>query len=232
MRPTRPTRPMKGARNTAFQLLCTAALAASPVLGHAFSGITDTEGDFLSTFAGSSSSGDLDVLSATVLYDAGADLFKLTSTMDGAIGSTATGFYVWGVNRGAGTAGFAANGITGVRFDRVVILRPNGTGSVGGVGNLPTGSVTISGNTITGIVSGSLLASTGFNKLDYTWNLWPRDGAFTGFAAISDFAPDNANFTSTPGTVAVVPEPQTYGLLLAGLGAIGAVVRRRQGRAA
>ena len=35
--------------------------------------------------------------------------------------------------------------------------------------------VTISGTTITGIVSGSLLPSTGFvNKLDYTWNLWPR----------------------------------------------------------
>lgn len=207
------------------RLLGAAALAVLPLTSHALVGITDTEGDFLSTFAGSSTSADLDVLSATVIYDAATDLFRLTATMDGAIGSTATGLYVWGVNRGAGTAGFAANGIDGVRFDRVVFLRPDGTGSVGGGGgNLPAGSVTISGNTISGVVSGSLLPSTGFGKLDYTWNLWPRDTAFQaqGFAAISDFAPDNANFTSTAG---VVPEPQTVAMMLAGLLAIGALKR-------
>jgi len=217
-------------RTTMTRLLCAGALAASPLLGHAFSGITDTAGDFLTTFAGSASSTDLDVVSATVLYDAGADLFQLTSTMSGAIGSTSTGFYVWGVNKGAGTAGFAANGIDGVRFDSVVILRPDGTGSIGGGPALAPGSVTISGNTITGVVSGAFLASTGFAKLDYTWNLWPRDGAFTGFAAISDFAPDNANFTSTPGVVAV-PEPETWALMAAGLGVLGWSARRRVSQA-
>lgn len=210
---------------TISRLVCSAALVSSPALGLAFSGITDTPTDFLATFAGSASSTDLDVLSATVLYDAAQDLFKLTSTQSGPVGATATGLYVWGVNRGAGVASFAANGIDGVRFDRVVILRPDGSGSVGGAGDLPAGAVTISGNTITGVVSGSLLPSTGFgNKLDYTWNLWPRDGTFTGFTAISDFAPDNANFTSTPG---LVPEPQTYALWLAGLGALVWMKRRR-----
>jgi hypothetical protein len=52
--------------------------------------------------------------------------------------------------------------------------------------------------------------------------------AFSGFAAISDFAPDNANFTATP-----VPEPASAALWLAGLGALGSLGRlkaRRPGR--
>lgn len=199
------------------------ALLGLPLASHALVGITDTQGDFLATFAGSSASTDLDVLSATVTYNGGTDLFTLTATLDGNIGSTATGLYVWGVNRGAGTAGFASIGINGVRFDRVILLRPDGTGSVAGAGALPTGSVTISGKTITATVSGSLLPSTGFaNKVDYTWNLWPRDTAFAGTAAISDFAPNNANFTATP-----VPEPGTAVLTMLGLAGLLAW-RRRQ----
>ncbi|MBL8278712.1 MAG: PEP-CTERM sorting domain-containing protein [Pelomonas sp.] len=206
-------------------LFATAALALSslPLAAHALDGITDPQGDFLATFAGSAASADLDVLSASVFYNPNTDLFTLTATMDGLIGSTATGFYVWGVNRGAGTAGFASLGLNGVRFDRVIILRPDGSGTVPGVGALPSGSVTISGKTITGVISGSLLTSTGFtNKLDYTFNLWPRDGAFTGNAAISDFAPNNANFTAT-----AVPEPGTAALGVLGLASLLAW-RRRQ----
>jgi hypothetical protein len=204
--------------------LSAAMLLALPLASHALDGITDRPGDFLATFAGSSASTDLDVLSASVFYNAGTDVFTLTATMSGAVGSTATGLYVWGVNRGAGAAGFAANGITGVRFDRVILLRPDGTGTVAGAGALPGGSVMLSGNTITATVSGSLLPSTGFaNKLDYTWNLWPRDSAFAGFTAIADFAPDNANFTATP-----VPEPSTAVLSLLGLGGLLAWRRRRQ----
>lgn len=203
--------------------LAALALSSLPLASHALDGITDPKGDFLTTFAGSSASTDLDVLSASVFYNPNTDLFTLTATMDGLIGTTATGFYVWGVNRGAGTAGFASLGLNGVRFDRVIILRPDGTGTIPGVGALPGGSITISGKTITGVVSGSLLTSTGFaNKLDYTFNLWPRDGAFSGTAAISDFAPNNANFTAT-----AVPEPGTAWLGALGLAGLLAW-RRRQ----
>ena len=199
------------------------ALAVLPLSSHALDSVTDPKGDFLATFAGSTASTDLDVIGASVFYNASTDVFTLTATMDGLIGTTATGFYVWGVNRGAGTAGFASLGLNGVRFDRVIILRPDGTGSIPGVGALLAGSITISGKTITGAVSGSLLASTGFtNKLEYGFNLWPRDGAFSGTAAISDFAPNNANFTAVP-----VPEPGTAALGAMGLAALVAW-RRRQ----
>jgi MYXO-CTERM domain-containing protein len=207
-------------------LASTAALALMglPLASHALDGITDPKGDFLATFGGTSAETDLDVLAATVLYNAGTDTFTLKATLDGNVGSTATGLYVWGVNRGAGTAGFSTSlGLNGVRFDRVILLNPNGTGTVAGAGALPAGSVVVSGHTITATVSGALLPSTGFtNKLDYTFNLWPRDTAFAGVTAISDFAPNNANFTATP-----VPEPGTAVLSLLGLGGLVAW-RRRQ----
>lgn len=205
--------------------LAVAAVVFSPQFALAIDGITDRPGDFLATFGGSAASTDLDVIAATVTYNPGTDIFTLSSTMSGNVGLTANGLYVWGVNKGAGTAGFAANGINGVLFDSVILLRPNGTGSIGAT-TLPAGSVVISGNTITGTVSGSLLPSTGFAKANYTFNLWPRDTTFAGFAAIADFAPDNANFTATP-----VPEPASLGLMGLGL-AVVAWRRRQAGQAA
>ena len=195
-----------------------ATALAGPAL--AFDGVTDRPGDFLATFAGSAASLDLDVLAATVTYDTATDIFTFTSTQAGAVGLTPSGLYVWGVNRGAGAASFAANGITGVLFDRVVILRPDGTGAIGATA-LPAGSVVISGNTISATVSGSLLPSTGFAKGNYTFNLWPRDGSLpAGFTQIADFAPDNSNFTAT-----VVPEPGSLALM--SLGLAGLLWRRR-----
>lgn len=198
-----------------------ALAAAAPLSALAVDGITDRPGDFLATFAGSAAAADLDVIAATVTYNSATNVFTLSSTQSGAVGLTPTGFYVWGVNRGAGTAGFAANGLPGVLFDRVVILRPDGTGSIGGTA-LPAGSVLISGNTISASFSAGLLPSTGFAAANYTFNLWPRDGAAgTGFAQISDFAPDNSNFTAT-----VVPEPGSLALMSLGLAA-GLLWRRR-----
>lgn len=204
----------------ALHWLAAAALAA-PALGHAADSISDPLGDFLPSFAGlASASPDLDVLGATVTYNPSTDQYTFSSVQAGEVGTTANGLYVWGVNRGGGTAGFAANGLPGVLFDSVVLLRPNGTGSIGATA-LPAGAVTVAGNTITGVVSGSLLPSTGFAKANYTFNLWPRNTSFSGFAAISDFAPNNANFTAVP-----VPEPAS--VLLMGLGVAGLLAWRRR----
>jgi hypothetical protein len=213
-------------RASAVQILGAAALLAAAQSSHALVSVNDAANDFLPTFGGSTSSLDLDVLDATVTFNTVANTFTLSSTQAGAVGSTATGFYVWGVDRGAGTAGFASSGITGVFFDTVVILRPNGTGTAAGV-PLPVGAITVAGNVISATFSASMLASTGFAVPKYTWNLWPRDSAAgSGFAQISDFAPNNASFTA-----AVVPEPGSLALILAGVTAIALRRRHAQHRA-
>lgn len=202
--------------------LLAAALAVSA--GTAFAGISDPVNDFLPSYTGAHH-GDLDVVGSFVNYNPGTDTFFFSGTMDAAIGTTASAFYVWGVDRGTGTARFGALA-PGVLFDSVVIFRLDGTATVNrfnGSNNLPSGTATFAGNTIQGNISGALLTSTGFDKTAYTWNLWPRDGSQSGNAAISDFAPDNSN-----AAVTVVPEPSTVALLVLGLGAMGLVTRSRR----
>jgi hypothetical protein len=174
--------------------------------------VTDPVGDFIPSFAGRHN-GDLDVVSAEVRFDGSS--FFLRATMNGAIGTTSSGLYVLGFNRGAGTAGFAAIGIDKMLFDRVIVINNNDTSPTAGV------TVSHSGNDLFATIPlAAVLPSTGFAPRDYTWNLWPRDPVNTvGAAAISDFAPDNSNAALT-----VVPAPPA--VVLAGIGAAGLWGRR------
>ena len=185
--------------------------------------VNDPINDFIPSYTGVHN-GDLDVVSSFVTYNPGTDTFFFSGTMNAAIGTTPSAFYVWGLDRGTGTPRFGAIA-TGVLFDSVVILRLDGSAAVNllpGATNLP-GAATFAGNTISASISGSLLPGKGFAKSDYTWNLWPRDGSQpAGNGQISDFAPDNSN-----APVAVVPEPSSVMLLALGLGALGWRARRR-----
>jgi hypothetical protein len=213
------------------------ALAAMAGSSHAF-GVSDAVGDFLPTYAGAHG-GDLDVVGAFVTYNPVSDIFVLSGTFAADVGTTPGAFYIFGVDRGAGTAQFAADGITGVKFDSVVRFNQNGSGLVNrqsgagaGITTLAAGTAQSFGSTIIGVVSGSLLPSLGKAKADYTWNLWPRaafaagGGAVGGFAAISDFAPNNSNVPTLD--VSAVPEPGTTVLLAGGLAVLALLVKRRR----
>ena len=196
--------------------------AAWLVLAPAAHAVSDPTGDFLAGYGGSHN-GDLDVVSSTVTYNSGTHMFDFTATLDAPVGTTSSAFYVWGIDRGAGTEKFntGPNPIgAGVKFDTVVIFRLDGTAAAGG--KTLAGDVTWSGNTITGEIPDSLLPSQGLAFDDYTWNLWPRDGTVTGNAAISDFAPDASN-----AGVTAVPEPGSLAMLGLGGLMLAAVARRR-----
>lgn len=215
-------------RNSIAAMAALAALLAAQPSSRA--GVVDPAGDLLSTFTGPHN-GDLDVVFADFTYDPSTDTFLFTSDQADFIGLTAGAQYVWGIDRGQGTERFVGGTPSvgaGVKFDSIVILRPDTTVTVrdlisGVATNFGAGKATVSGQTISAQIAGSLLPTFGagfLTKHQYTTNLWPR-GPGAGNATISDFAPDASNFQ-----VRVVPEPASLAMLALGLAAPAALLRR------
>lgn len=208
--------------------LLTAALALGTMTaGRASAQVLDPRGDFLPTYAGPQNP-DVDVLKAKVMFD--STYFWFFGEMADSIGATPGALYVWGVDRGQGTERFVGGTPSigqGVRFDSVVLLRPDGTGLVNRLdgqpaSNLPAGSVVVYGSAIRGRVHRSLLPGNGRDFLQYTWNLWSRVGVGNN-SQISDFAPNASN-------AAVVPEPSSLSLIALGGLFLGSLCLRRRRR--
>jgi hypothetical protein len=186
--------------------------------------VADPVGDILPSFVGTGSA-DLDVTSFSVSLDPSATTFSLGAVLAGDINPALAGFYVIGVNTGAGAIRpFAGIGEPNVTFDQVIIVQKNGTATVGGT-SLTT---LLSGNQFIVSVPLSLLPSTGATPQNYGFNIWPREGAIvTNNSQITDFAPNNA-LLAVNGVF--VPEPASWLMMLLGFGLIGGMMRIRRGR--
>jgi hypothetical protein len=197
-------------------LLKTLALAALALSANAHA-VTDVAGDFLAGYTGSRDAA-FDVRSADVSYNAATNEFVFSTTAAGSIAGVDGAAYVFGLDVGGPTvAPFASVGLPDAIFNTTVTLRANG---MAGVGATPI-TEQIVGNQIFATVSAALLPSRGLAPKDYTWTVWSIDSNVAGLGRLADFAPD-ANIK-----VSAVPEPLTYGMLLAGLGMLGMVARRR-----
>lgn len=182
--------------------------------------VVDPTGDFLASYTGPHQA-DLDVTSFSISYNASLQQFLVQSTMAGTIDPTLGGFYAIGVNTGSATAPgpFAGIGQPNVIFNNVVVVQKSGAATIAGA-PVPGGAL-IGGNAFSLIVPLSMLASTGFTPANYAWNIWPRSATIGGTAVISDFAPENA-------TIAAVPEPATWALIVTGFGLVGGTLRSRR----
>ena len=154
--------------------------------------------------------------------------------------------------------GVAGGGVTsidvGTTFTSVVSLFSNGTDDFAGIGSLTAVSplsLTATLGSAVGFSSGFGSFSGAVTAVEATGPATNRvvnvfaQGTFTPSGTLANFAPGgmSLSFSATqnqPGgsisasysfssPAALVPEPETYAMLLAGLGAVGLLARRRRG---
>jgi hypothetical protein len=183
-------------------LLAVGFLVGGPLGSARAEEILDPAADILPTYTGTQLPG-MDVVAHEVTLR--GDRLIFFGRMDGPIAPTQAigALYLFGVDRGSGTPRFlgpAAPPVIGpnVLWDSIVRINPNGTGLVnnvitGVITPLDPADISINGNEFTASVPLGLLSPAATRPpLEWTYNLWPRNGIGKN-VQVSDLAPDDGN---------------------------------------
>lgn len=176
-----------------------AALIACALATAGPAAATTTITDLLPTYAGPAGV-DLDVIKAGVAFDPRSRNLTFRATLGGRIGTTPGAIYVFGLDRGAGTANFVAGVPSigqGVLFDSALVVNSDGSGIFNDLLNvrvtpLAPGAVRIRGANLTVTLAAHLVPPAGQPIPRWTFNVWPRVGLGDN-SQIADFAPDAMN---------------------------------------
>lgn len=178
--------------------------------------------DFLGSFTGDKTDSSLDIKDFTVDFSDPFATFLVDVTLAGPMLNGDAGFYVLGIDTGAGANDlFDSIGEGNVVFDQVVVIQKDGSAKLGAV-NL---TATPEADGFRLAIPVSLLPSTGRTAANFGFNLWSRNTS-GGLGSIADFAPNNDLLTSG------APEPMAWSLMISGFGLAGATLRGRRKSAA
>ena len=95
-------------------------------------------------------------------------------------------------------------------------------------------SVSSDGSSFSEIASGAFTNDQWLNQTALTVGTLSATGRYVRFNVVSGYGGSGAGLAEIQvyGTAAPVPEPETYAMMLAGLGLMGAIARRRKSKAA
>jgi hypothetical protein len=160
------------------------------------------------------------------------------------------GVYIWGVDRGKGTAVLNTTGnalgtdastpIGGpdITFDTFIVIQDlvggHGDGAIRFINDdgtldtvhlftLDASNISYAGDTINLVVPLADLPSNGRSIGAYGFNMWPRYNSLAANTFVASFLPGDHNFSAS-----YAPEPAAWALMIAGFGLSGAAVRRRR----
>jgi hypothetical protein len=142
---------------------------------------------------------ELNAVRATGGLSTDGQVFTFTGTNAGRI-NRAPAVYVWGIDRSPNPPASPFEGRPGVTFDSVVVVKLDASMTpttmvqdlaTGTTTELPAGSATVSGRTVSVNVPAGLLPSTGLAPSQYRFNYWPEDGGPPVSSSVASFAPEN-----------------------------------------
>jgi len=172
-------------------------------------------------------------LTAAGLSQASSYSFNFPSTSSsvvasiGSIGSSEIGYF-WSVARGDKVSqAYAASGVFGTTS---LELDLNVTRNVLSTGNSVQWDVLVNGTDV-GDWAWSSANGTGLTHLSLSFAAVTGEFSTLALVVKNEVPSGDGSIAlglDTRGTVAAVPEPETYALMLAGLAGIGALVRRRK----